>query len=332
MNTSSPPRRIVFTEKQKVTIEEFSLPAPDPGEIRVRTEYSLMSTGTENIVFNRLFDPGTHWDQWVKYPFYPGYCAVGTVESDGEQFKAGDKVVLRGGHRSRANVDEKSCFPLPAGIPEDLAPWFALAKIGFQGARAASYKLGDRVMIIGAGPIGQMSLRWAKAAGAASITVVDSVPDRLALATRGGATSVISSPIGEARETILLCNNNRLPNIVVDSTGHPQVLNAALGLTETLGKVVLIGDTGQPGNQSLTFDVVSRGLTIVGAHDCLVTEEWNNRTITQLFFNLVADGRFSLDGLNTHIFRPEDHERAYETANRERAKTMGILFNWKTNS
>ena len=49
----------------------------------VRINLSLMSTGTENIVFNRLFDPGTHWDEWVKYPFYPGYTAVGTVESTG---------------------------------------------------------------------------------------------------------------------------------------------------------------------------------------------------------------------------------------------------------
>ncbi len=79
MSTESP-RRLFFPAAQQVGIESFEPPAVAEGEVRVRTEYSLMSTGTENIVFNRLFDQGTHWDGWVKYPFYPGYCVVGTVE------------------------------------------------------------------------------------------------------------------------------------------------------------------------------------------------------------------------------------------------------------
>ncbi len=324
-------RRLVFTGKQSIDLEQFSLPAPALGEIRVRTEYSLMSTGTENIVLNRLFDPGTHWDQWVKYPFYPGYCAAGTVETDGEQLRAGDKVVYRGGHRSHGNVPEADCFPIPSGIAIESAPWFALAKIAFQGVRAAQYKVGDNVLIVGAGPIGQMSVRWAKAAGTASITVVDAVPERLSLATQGGATTVISSPIGEAQEAILKSSKGQLPNIVIDSTGHPQVFSAVLGLVEQFGKVVLLGDTGTPASQSLTHDVVARGLTIVGAHDCHNTPQWNDRTITELFFSMVASGRFSLDGLNTHVFRPAEYQSAYNIANRERAKTMGILFDWTTN-
>jgi hypothetical protein len=42
---------------------------------------SLMSTRTENIAFNRLLEAGSHWDRWVKCPFYPGYSAVGVVDS-----------------------------------------------------------------------------------------------------------------------------------------------------------------------------------------------------------------------------------------------------------
>jgi threonine dehydrogenase-like Zn-dependent dehydrogenase len=67
----------------------------------------------------------------------------------------------------------------------------------------------------------------------------------------------------------------------------------------------------------------------VGAHDCHETPQWNNATITHYFLELAASGRFSLDGLNTHFFAPNDCARAYETANRERAKTMGIVFDWR---
>ena len=40
-------------------------------------------SGTETIVYSRKFDPNTHWDNWVRYPFYPGYASVGVVRSVG---------------------------------------------------------------------------------------------------------------------------------------------------------------------------------------------------------------------------------------------------------
>jgi 2-desacetyl-2-hydroxyethyl bacteriochlorophyllide A dehydrogenase len=325
-----PARRIVFTGKQEVHLEDFELPEPEGDQITVRTEFSLMSTGTENIVFNRHFDPGTHWDTWVKYPFQPGYSSVGTVEKAGAgSFKVGDRVASRYPHQSHAVLAPARCWQIPAAIPFESAPWFSLAKIAFHGAQAADYRLGHSVLVIGAGPIGQMSIRWARAAGAESIVAVDAVPDRLELARRGGATAVISAPIAAAREQILEANRGALPDIVIDSTGNAQVFAAALGLAAQFGKVVVLGDTGQPSDQRLTPDVVIRGVRVVGAHDSHDDEKWHNGTITRLFFSLVASGRISLEGLNTHIFRPTDCVEAYATANRERAKTMGIVFDWR---
>lgn len=323
--------RIVFDGKQQVRLEPFEVGMPGEGEVRIRTQFSLMSTGTENIVFNRLFDPDTHWDRWVKYPFYPGYSAVGVVEAagSGSRFKAGDRIAARCPHRSHAVVTEDRCAPIPAGVPMEAAAWFALAKIAFHGARAAKYSLGDQVLVIGVGPIGQMSIRWAFAAGAQSVIAVDATPDRLELARRGGATTVISAPIAEAREQILAANGGELPGIVIDSTGNAQVFQAALGLARRFGKVVVLGDTGQPTSQALNSDVITRGITIVGAHDGHNDAQWNGATIAHLFFALVATGRFSLDGLNTHVFKPGQCVEAYRTANHERAKTLGILFDWR---
>src|SRR6202012_5982286 len=105
-------RRIVFTGKQQVHLETFEVGDPGPGDVRVRMTLSLMSTGTENIVFNRLFDPGTHWDNWVKYPFYPGYCAVRVVEAVGPdvtRLKVGDRVATRCSHRSHDIRREADC-------------------------------------------------------------------------------------------------------------------------------------------------------------------------------------------------------------------------------
>ena len=118
------------------------------------------------------------------------------------------------------------------------------------------------------------------------------------------------------------------PRVVIDSTGNATVFAAALGLAADRGTVVLMGDTGSPTRQTLTADVVLRGLNIVGAHDGHNTNEWNVATISQLFFNLVASGRFPMTGLTSHVFAVEDATEAYITANRDRASTMGLIFDW----
>ncbi len=328
---SSSTRRLVFTGKQEVALESFNPGKPGKDQVLVRTHLSLMSTGTENIVFNRLFDPGSHWDLWVKYPFYPGYSSVGIIEEVGEGVKhlhQGQRVAFRAAHRSHALEGAMGCFPIPDGVPFEQAVWFALAKITFHGALVARYALGDSVLIVGAGPIGQMSIRWARAAGCARIIVVDTAAHRMPLAEAGGATALVTSPIGEAREGVLAAGGGKLPRVVIDSTGNAAVFAAALGLVADRGTVVLMGDTGSPTRQALTSDVIIRGLTIVGAHDGHDTGEWNGATISQLFFNLVASGRFPMAGLTSHVFTPENATDAYLTANRDRASTMGLIFDW----
>jgi len=332
MSNTSQAQRLVFTGKQEVHLESFELAAPQEGEVRVRTHLSLMSTGTENIVFNRLFDPGTHWDNWVKYPFYPGYSSVGTVEAVGPNVKdlqVGDRVASRSKHMSHVVVKAEDCFKIPAELPFENAIWFALAKICFHGAKAAAYHLGDTVLVIGAGPIGQMSIRWARAAGAATIAVADAMPSRLAMAQAGGATTVISGPIENAKDQVLAANGGNLPRVVVDSTGNSAVFATAQSLAANFGKIVLVGDTGRPCEQHLTGETLVRGLTIMGVHDGQNTPEWNNATIAQLFFTLAASGRFPLGGLNTHYFQPAQCAEAYATVNRDRASTMGVLFRWE---
>lgn len=330
-SASSSARRLVFTGKQQVSLESFDPGILGEGEVLVRHHLSLMSTGTENIVFNRLFDPGTHWDNWVKYPFYPGYAAVGVVEKVGPgvtTLKVGDRVGSRCGHSSHSKGRAVDYFPIPDALTFDQAVWLSLAKITFHGAHVAKYQLGDSVLIIGAGPIGQMSIRWARAVGVKTIIVVDAVPNRMALAKAGGATATIAEPIQQARDAMLKANGGELPRVVIDSTGNAVVFEAALGLAAQYGTVVILGDTGAPAQQKLTSDVITRGLTIVGAHDSHNTDQWNNTTISQLFFSLAASGRFPLDGLNTHRFTPEQCVEAYTVANRDRASTMGIVFDW----
>ncbi len=323
--------RLAFPAKQQVQHEPFEVALPGEDEVLVETRLSLMSTGTENIVFNRQFDEGTHWHDWVKYPFYPGYACVGVVLETGNKvsdFKAGDRVAYRIPHQSHEVVKADACTKIPEQTSFEHAVWFSLAKIAFHGAKVADYRLGDSVLVIGAGPIGQMTIRWAAASGASSIISVDRLPARLELAKKGGATACISASIGEARDQIMEANGGKLPRVVIDSTGNAEVFKSALTLAADFGKIVVMGDTGRPAQQHLSSDLIMRGLTVVGAHDTHTNEQWNDGTIAQLFFDLTSRGRFSVEGLNSHHFKPADCGEAYAVANREREKTMGIIFDW----
>lgn len=326
------PHRLVFTGKQQVACESFSLPELKAGQVLTRTICSLMSTGTENIVFNRLFAPGTHWDNWAKYPFYPGYSSVAEVVEVGPEVTSltvGDRLALRGKHASHQIVDAADAAVVPAGLDPQQIAWHALAKIAFIGARAAQYRLGDTVLIIGAGPIGQMSLRWAVANGAAQVAVVDPMAGRLTLATRGGASAVFSCPLTELAEPLKAALGGELPRVVVDTTGANPVFAQALGLARARGRVVLLGDTGTPGEQHLTGDLLLKGLSVVGAHDCHNDDGWNSTTVARFFCQLVCSGRFNLDGLVSHVFDPRRCAEVYAEVNAKRGETMGVVFDWR---
>lgn len=329
------PQAIQFLGQREVALQELDLPVPAPGQVRVRTLCSLISTGTETICYARKFDPGTHWDMWVQYPFSPGYSTVGLVEALGDGvdgLQVGDRVVARTPHASHHNIAAAEVAKVTVPLPDEEVAWFALAKIAFVGVYAANLNLGARVVVVGAGPIGQMATRWCAAAGASDIVVVDFVEGRLLLAQAGGATATVKGGVGEHRDQIMAALGGNQPEVVIDSTGNAAAFADALRLVANFGKVVILGDTGAPATQTLTSDVITRGIHIVGAHDLHTranTQRWDNdREIFRLYFRLVGTGRFPVGGMVTHRFRPQQAQEAYDFATDHREDSMGILFDW----
>ena len=302
-------------------------PAGEPrvGQLRLRTRCTLMSAGTESTVFAGRFEAGTHWARYAQFPFRPGYACV----ADGEQ--AGTRVAVRAPHASHVLADADRCVPVPADLPDEQAVWFALAKIAFVGIRVGNVRPGSRVLIVGAGPIGQMTVRWAAAAAASDVVVVDMVAQRLGLALAGGATATVAGALDDMGEEISGAFAGDAPDIVIDATGHPAALPGALRAAADKGTVVLLGDAGFPSQQHLTSDVIVRGVRIAGAHDAYTIGDarWDNdREIVRLFFRLATTGRFPLDGLTSHRFTPDACQRAYELAATARQDAMGIVFDW----
>lgn len=328
---------VVFTGKTQLEIRQEPVAQPGPGQALVRTTRSLISTGTECICYTRNFAPGTHWDNWVKYPFYPGYSAAGVVLAVGEgvtQVKEGDRVALRSGHRQYHVVNAGSLMPIPEGVEDEAAPWFALACIVQNGVRRATHYLGDNVVIIGLGLLGQLAVQYIRLFGARQVIAIDTAPRRLEMALQGGATQVLNMGAAEAREQVLALTGGRGADVVYDVTGHPAVFQAALALPRRFGQLLLLGDTGEPSKQCLTSDVMTRGVTITAAHDCHPPEVaddyhfWTRDNMALLFFDYLARGQMNVDPLITHRFAPTEAAAAYDLLLTDRANAMGVIFEW----
>lgn len=325
-------RRVIFPSPGQVRLEPFEPRAPEAGELRVRTLYSLMSIGTETTILHARYDPGTHFAARFSFPqLKTGVQAVAEVEAVGAgvtEFAVGARIFMRMAHTSHWTLPAAQCSPVPADVDPKQACWCGLAKTAFRAAWAAPFQLGGNALIVGAGPVGQMTVRWARVAGLAIVAVADLSPLRLRLAAQGGATHCIEGPLAERREALLAAAGQDGFDVVVDTTGNPAVFAQALGLVAPFGKLVLLGDTGYPSRQTLTSDVMTRGLTIVATHDHHDRGGWTQRRIDALFFQQVRAAAFPLDGLITHQFRPGQCELAYQLATAERERAVGILFDW----
>lgn len=328
---------VAFTGANLVELHDLPVPEPAAGEVLIETRRTLISTGTELTCLGRRFEAGSHWDQWVKYPFYPGYSNAGVVVKTGagvSAFKVGDRVASRTAHRRFVAAPADSLVRIPDGVSDDEAVFFGIACIVQNGVRRARHELGDAVVVVGLGLLGQLAVQFTRLLGAREIIALDTAPRRLELARTHGATLVLGKNVADARPDVLAATGGRLADVVYDITGHPAVLPHTFPLTRTLGRVVLLGDAGNPTRQHLTGDFISRGLSLVGAHDNnppkVATESdwWTRNHMADLFLSYVAQDRMCIKDLVTHRFAPADAPGAYRRLADDRSTALGVVFDW----
>lgn len=335
MNT---PCHLEFTGACEVRlVEDAEIPRPGPGEIGFRTTRTMISTGTEGIVYARKFSPGTHWDRWVKYPFRPGYMSCGVVESVGEGvtgWEPGMRVVARTTHASHAVAATTGVWPIPDNVSDEAACAMGMAKITQVGVRAAEHTLGDAVVVVGLGLLGQFVVQYAVLSGARTVIAIDPSPGRLKHLDPALGVHAFAGPASEARDLVFRLTNGVGADVVYDVTGHHAVFSTVLPLARELGKVILLGDTGHPELQTLTADVVRRGLRIIGVHDAhgyptaIHAWEWTGPRMEQLFLHYLSRGQMRVEHMITHRFRPEQAAECYEMLRLQRDDAMCVYFVW----
>lgn len=331
------PKRIVFTGRNQVEVQDIPTPAaPGPGQVLLEARASLISTGTECIILQQIYEPGSHWDKWVKFPFQPGYSMVAEVTAVGAGVNGvspGQRLALRAGHTQHI-LTNWWVATVPDGVPDTEAAWFALACILQNGIRRAQIVLGETVVIIGLGILGQLACQYAKVCGARRVIAIDPAEDRLRTAERLGATHALALPVAEAAEEVRRITGGALADVVFDVTGHAAVFAPALTMVRKLGRLLLLGDTGTPTQQHLTADVITRGISIIGAHDGNPPAEgnewypWSHRRMAEVFFDLLLQGRMNVRDITSHVMSPADAPAAYRGLVERRGEHLGVVFDW----
>jgi S-(hydroxymethyl)glutathione dehydrogenase/alcohol dehydrogenase len=105
----------------------------------------------------------------------------------------------------------------------------------------AHLKIGESIVIIGAGGIGLNIVQAAAMVGGNPIVAVDLHPSRLELARSLGATETLLSAKEGAEEAIRALIGSHGADVVVDNTGNPRIIEMAYRLTAETGRTILVG-------------------------------------------------------------------------------------------
>lgn len=321
---------MLFSGRDHVEMLRESVALPPRGHVLIETRCSLISSGTEQTCLQRHFSPRSHWADWVQYPFRPGFSTVGVVEAVGRGVNTlapGDRVASHAPHAQYVTVPAADATPVPEGISDEDAAWFAIAGIAEIGMRAAGVAAGDAVVVIGVGIIGQMTVQYSRLAGASKVIAIARSGPRLAAAAAHGATDVVERPADEAVTEIHRLTNRDGAHVVLDVTGSAKVLPHALRMARRRGTVVILGDTGYPEDQHLTPDLILKGLRVVGAHfDHADTAEHGQ--MARGFFAALERGDLGVGDLITHRIDAHQAPKAYAALSAKSETTLGVVFDW----
>ena len=203
-----------------------------------------------------------------------------------------------------AVVSENRLTPLPADFDLSLAPLFGCATLTGLGAIGkARIEPGNSVVILGAGGVGLNLIQGAALVSAHPIVAIDLSDEKLHLARQLGATHCINAKGCDLTREIPHIVGDTLADVVIDSTGHVEMLEMAYQLTRTDGVTMLISGPKAGYNVSLNPEPLHFGRTVMGFQ--VITESCPHDDIPR-YIKLANAGKLKLKELITDSVSLDD--------------------------
>lgn len=309
--------------KQPLQLHDITMPESlDVGQVLVKVHFS-------GICGSQLgeIDGAKGEDKYL--PHLLGHEASGTVLEIGagvRHVKVGDKVVLHwrkgagiesptpkytsNGNKINAGsvttfseyaiVSENRVTAIPADSDLEVAALFGCAVTTGFGVveNNAKLRIGESVVVFGAGGIGLNIVQAASLVSAYPVIAVDIHDNKLALAKEMGATHLINSSKVDARQAILDIIGNAGLDAFIDNTGQPKIIEMGYEITKAQGRVTLVG-VPKKGNNINIYSLplhFAKGLS--GSHG----GEADPTTDIPRYHDLYRNNRIQLKNLITNVF------------------------------
>ncbi|MEM2939608.1 MAG: zinc-binding dehydrogenase [Candidatus Bathyarchaeia archaeon] len=331
--------RIVFPKPMKVEIEKFQFGKPKEKEVLIETKVALISTGTELTALTGDFPKPSAWSNYIKYPFIPGYSSIGRIVEVGyevKDFNVGDIVAATSPHATHAVVMADQLVKVPENVDVESACFHTIAAGVMNSVRLAKVSLGDAVVVVGLGLLGQLTVLFSRMAGAHPIIAIDIAEERLKISKASGATHIIrADDWNNVRENVGKITKGRMADKVFEVTGNPNVINEAITLTKILGRFVVLSSPRGRTNIDFHDEVNRPSRMIIGTHFTSQPEletpynPWTRKRNTELFFDLLSAGRLTIEHLITHRYIWREAEKAYNMLLEDRTRAIGVILKFR---
>jgi 2-desacetyl-2-hydroxyethyl bacteriochlorophyllide A dehydrogenase len=324
-------RAAVLTAPHRFDVREVAVPEVGPEDALIRVSRTGIC-GTDIHIFNGHYAAD-------RLPLVPGHEFAGTVAATGEHvthIKPGTTCVadvnigcgqcywcrrneiLNCPSMTQAGIGRDGAFaeyvclparlvlPAPDHVPAEVLALTEPVSCVVRAARKARTSFGQSVVILGAGPIGNLHVQMMRLCGAAPIIVADLSEDRCRLALEAGADAAVADP-ARLKAEVLARTGGRGADLVIESVGSARLYALAFELIRKGGHVAFFGLTGP--RDTVPLDILRTILeenslkgSVAGMgedmHDALT---------------LLSHGRFRTEAFTRASFPLDDIQRAFET-------------------
>lgn len=323
----------VLHGKNDIRMEEREIPTPKPNQVLVRIN-TVGICGTDV----HYWQHATLGPYTLKKPMVLGHESSGIVAGLGSEvkgFKIGDRIALEPGVPCRicehcktgkynmceeirffANPpddgalaryvahDADFCYKIADNMTMEDGALLEPLSVAVHATRRANVTIGQKILVLGAGPVGLVNLLTAKAMGASKVLITDVVNSRLQMAKDIGADEILNvggMKQSEIVEEVLKRLGGR-PDAALECAGVASSLETAVLAVKSRGAVVAIG----LGAERVELPIVDAAIREV---DILGVFRYTNTWPTAI--EMVSSGKVNLKGLTRAHFKLEQSKEAF---------------------
>lgn len=208
--------------------------------------------------------------------------------------------------------------PLPDGFERELGALIEPVAVAVHAVRRFGDVNGLKMLILGAGPIGNLVAQVTKALGAAAVAITDLNPFRLSIAEKCGLATAIHNGKPEDRARLQDFLGKDGPDGILECVGHQSTMEQAITVARKGTRIVVVGVFGDKPVVDLGL-VQDRELELIGTL-------MYRREDYEAAIDLVQKGLIQLRPLISHHFPLRDYDAAYQLIDEQPEKVMKVII------